>query len=188
MRIAIDIDGVLRDFVGSVHKQLIKHQLVVPETPQPKITAWDMHQFYPEIPKEKIYQFIFNSGYTWSIFADAEPYPGAKQFVEDLEAAGHVVGLVTSQNKNGWRGTVSWMHYTGVSASNIHCIRFDRGEKSKSNLGYEVLLDDKPENVQDFIDNGGKAFLFDQPWNQESALPRVHSYQEFIEKIKGMDV
>jgi len=187
MKVAIDVDGVLRDFVGSLHKCLIMDGLILENTPMPEITSWGLHQFYPQIEStEEFYDYIFRSESTFNLFSSAPIYKGAKEFMELLEK-GHEVGIITSQNEAGWRATLVWLFANQITPPNIHCIRFDLMKADKTIWDYEVILDDKPSHVHEFLDKDRMGFLLDRPWNQEVDLPRVFSYGEFIEELNGME-
>lgn len=52
-------------------------------------------------------------------------------------------------------------------------------------LEIDAFIDDKPENCQDVIDKSPRTqvFLRNQPWNQDSKIQRVNSVGEFLEQI-----
>lgn len=184
MKIAIDIDGVLRDFVGAVHQLMIHIGRWDIKEPAPVIDRWEMQDYY-KMDRGQFYDLLFRSQYTCQLFASALPYVGAKAFIDRL-CDQHQVGLVTSQCYEGAKGTLRWLYCNDIIRPSVHFVFFDRGDFDKTQFGYEILLDDKPSNVQQFLEKGLVGLLYDQPWNRDADMPRVMSYQDFLEIIKTL--
>jgi hypothetical protein len=58
----------------------------------------------------------------------------------------------------------------------------------KSNLDYDVFIDDSPLNAVKFLENNKKVILYSQPWNMHISndkLDRITNLSEAIEKIKS---
>ncbi len=177
IKIAIDIDGVLRNFHMGFHKVLVSLGRYPAYKEPPAITEWVLRNFY-NISAEEFYYIVFNSHHTGVIFRDAPMYNGARDFINSL-CDEYQVGVITSQTHRSAYPTLEWLAHHDITRPSIHILRFDLGEKDKTQFGYDILLDDKPSNVQQFLDAGLGGVLYDQPWNQEADMFRVDTYSEF---------
>lgn len=180
MRIAIDIDGVLRDFVGQVNTVFdIQH----PNGWRKPVTKYGLPEFY-SIGKE-IYDMAFNK-YPVEVYVLAPAYPGAKKMLEDLKNDGHTIVIATSQpNKQVLRHTLAWLHLNEIPYDEFYgVLRL----ASKANVKATILLDDYIKHLEEFP---GYAIAYAQPWNEEWETKydgrRVDTYQRFVEFIRRLD-
>lgn len=116
-------------------------------------------------PKEIFDPKVISAGA--ELWERMEPFPWFKTFVSELENIAPVYFLSAPEYGAGCvAGKVSWLEkYYGKG--------FDRFILTKHKTLFakptHLLIDDGPKNVSDFIAHGGKALLFDQPWNNSSA-------------------
>lgn len=181
MRIAIDIDGVLRDFVGQVNTVF---DSVYPNGWRRPVTEYGIDKFY-SIGKE-IYDMAFIEQ-ARSVYVLAPVYPGAKRMLEDLKKEGHTIIIATSQpNKEVLRHTLAWLSLNEILYDEFYCA-LNMG--SKANIKADVLLDDYIKHLEEFP---GISIAFAQPWNEEwkhrySGWRRVNKHQEFVDWIRRED-
>jgi 5'(3')-deoxyribonucleotidase len=156
MLIKVDIDGVLRDFVGSVYNHL--YSIMPQDVPEnePLITKWDIHEFYPKIRKDEFYRLIFYT-YGYEIFSFAKPYPDAWDFMMVLRNLGVTIVLFTQQTLSNATHTLRWLKKYSIPFD-----YFIFTETKDKRLMPGLLLDDKPENMF-----SGADILLDRPWNQD---------------------
>lgn len=168
--IKIDIDGILRDFVGSVYnvlKQVVPN--VVPEK-EPFIDNWDIHKFYPDIPEQEFYRLVFNT-YANEIFSLAKPYPEMLEFMTSIRGMGYTIFLFTQQSAKTAKPTISWVEK--------HRVPFDYfifTETQSKNILSGSLIDDKPDNITSKSD-----IILTRPWNEYFEWKRrASNYDEIL--------
>jgi 5'(3')-deoxyribonucleotidase len=172
--VLLDCDSVILDCSSAVHaaaEQILGCSIRHPSTWQHfefdeamSLTPQEAEYFYREI------QLHPTLGY------DIELYPGAKEFVLELSKTRDIV-FVTAH----WRGIEHWVtardkllheNFPGFDVVYTH---------AKYRVVGDVLLDDKPENIDM---NPARGWLFDQPWNRTRRdLRRVCSYSEALEVL-----
>jgi 5'(3')-deoxyribonucleotidase len=167
MVLAIDIDGVLRDFVGSLcrqyHRDFPSHQIK-------PVTRFGLHEFFPIGPA--ICDYMYRVRNT-EIFRFAEPYPGAVEFLDLLMADGQHVALVTSQPAGTELSTMLWLSENRMIYSSLHFAN------KKEIVRADILLDDGVVNLES-AGRKVRAVCFDRPWNKGWRGERVHHYGDFI--------
>ena len=176
LRIAVDIDGVLRDFVGQVNTVF---DSVYPNGWRRPVTEYGIDKFY-SIGKD-IYDMAFIEQ-AKSVYVLAPVYPGAKKMLEDLKEDGHTIVIATSQpNKEVLKYTIDWLHLNELPYDEFYC-SLNMG--SKNNIRADVLLDDYIKHLVEFK---RYSVCFTQPWNTEWPHRRVNIHQRFVELIRSLD-
>lgn len=172
MRIAIDIDNVLRDFTGALIEEYKKD---FPDHKVGFINKWDLSQFFP-IGKQ-IYDYAFKHK-AESIFRYGKPCEGVAMFISELKAQGHEIWLITTQPHGKEFLTILWIY------ANIPVWDSIVYTKNKEVVNCDILLDDAPHNIKAFIKSGKRGIYFDQPWNVKMKGERVKSLEEFINLVE----
>jgi 5'(3')-deoxyribonucleotidase len=175
-RIAIDVDEVLRDFVGQI-QNLIQQETGI-QTERPK-------QYYYDTLDETGVSFrkkIWGTG-EWAepVFVGAPVKPKAKtgyhMFCDDPQFE---VYIVSSQKKGTELHTDKWLLKNGFDrhVRNIYTSK-------KLEAPCQILIDDKIENVQDYLDEARMGVVMDAPHNQHEQLPyRVFDLIEAYNLLK----
>ena len=163
LNIALDVDGVLRDFVSSLQHQYTEDYIGFDNHWMKPVSKWDLAEFFSI--GASIYQYIYEER-TREIFYRARPYQGAVDFVKTLRYLGHKVIICTSQNKDSFYYTFEWLEKCDILYDGIFC-KID-SFLPKSMLDVDLLLDDYPNNCDNR--NKDNFILMDRPWNQESNL------------------
>ncbi len=169
-RVLIDLDGVVRDFVGSLvraYKRQYPHHEILP------INSRRLEDFFPIGPD--IYKFT-EPGAIEKIIEDAPTYPGALEALNQWSAEFDII-IVSAQPEISRSSTFIWVGKKGIPTSEVH-ITYD-----KSAIDGIALLDDFIDNLHKFKQTNRLAVCLDQPWNQEWNGPRVKSVSEFFEFI-----
>ena len=167
MRIGIDCDGVLRDFIPALIDS-------VKEThPQhaDKITtpnAWEWESWLPFWTEDETEKYVFEDNFLDffgvecpPIQSSVEDWKTLKRWAED---DGHELVLVSAQRPHCEEPTTEWLKEYGFDFDEIHYT------KEKWSIDVDILVDDSPEKLIDFDEksiNKGKAICFKQPWNQQ---------------------
>lgn len=180
MKIGVDIDNVLCDSMPSFLRCINgKFGLNLEEK---DITAWNMD--FPEqgttLSKEII--LALKNDYFVKSFP---PMRGAIEAMKELRRKYDVI-LLTHRDSETIIPTFRWVErYFGHIP--IH------HTKDKSNHGVDVLVDDSPYNVADFVKAGGKwAIVFDQPWNRTveplTRLSRCSSWADVVQTLETLSI
>jgi 5'-nucleotidase len=170
-KILLDIDGVLRDYMGYVYQLYAKHYPTHKVTP---VSKWNMEEFFP-LGKD-IYRFVFEE-HVEEITANALPIPGElevlQKYIDRYEFA-----LVSAQNEKGVYGTLEWLSRHRVLVREFH-FTF-----AKETIAGDVLLDDAPHNLEAFAASGRMAVARAQPWNDDWQGHKAQTLEDFFELIE----
>ncbi len=170
IRVLVDLDGVVRDFVTGLKTVYQRH---FPGHTVQTITSRNLEAFFPI--GEKIYRFM-DETHADEILTSAPPYPGALEALTRWEQRFHIV-VVTAQPPRGRAPTYLWLGKHRVPTSEVH-VRADK----EAVPGF-ALLDDFDDNLERFARTGRLAVCLDQPWNQNWKGPRVHSVDAFFRLV-----
>lgn len=182
MTIGVDIDGVLRDFCGSL---ISKYAEVYPDHCILNITEWGLDKFFP-IGKE-IYKFAFSDHYD-EIFSEAPVFCDMVDAVNTLSHMGHKIHIITSQPRGKENVSLVWLDKVGV--------RFDwiTFTNNKGAIRCTTYLDDATHNLREiFLAQRPEADMIvrDQPWNRDLnpfiAPHRVSTGLELLEAMKKVE-
>jgi 5'-nucleotidase len=159
VRILLDVDGVLGDFVSGARQWVNEHHGLTFVDEQ--ITDYDL-----------MTSFGLSSG-GWPPFIDwlsitrfclkMPIYPGAVEFVDDLRKLGEVIAVTSPfVGVDHWESDRRrWLeqHFAIGHGDLVFC-------KRKELVRGDLLIDDKPENVEAFAKHPGQTgVLFTRPWN-----------------------
>jgi len=184
MRLGLDCDGVLRDFVGQlvkVYKEEYPNHVVKP------VTSWSLEGFFPI--GTGIYEFAFNH-FSKEIFLGADAYSNVARDLRKLKSLGHTIHILTYQN----RQTAFWTHYWfyvyrfPIDEFRVWIDHQDTDEDGKEKTDYDVYLDDSPTNLRKFVEEGKVTVRMIRPWNEPiDGLSRsVNNLTEFIDFVESM--
>lgn len=176
MKIAIDIDGVVRDWVGKVQEV---YKRVYPDHWTKEVTEWSMSPFF-EIGKG-INAFIWDGKYTREIYETADAYDGAVEDVGRLIKAGHEVFFLTSQpNQEAERCTDLWCSLMFPGIKVVHA----SSPENKGMTEAEIYLDDSMVvlNALEKTRPASSKVCIARPWNAEYVGKRM-TLRQFSEKI-----
>ncbi|MEK6760665.1 MAG: hypothetical protein AABX93_01955 [Nanoarchaeota archaeon] len=183
MKIAIDCDDVLVDFIGTFVRF---HN----ENYGTNLTRDDFHTF----SFSKILGIGFDEGKRKSIefmesldLWNAEPINHSREVLEKIKNSGNSLYLVTSRPELMGRITEEWLDR---NFPNLFLeIYFSRSAYTNSlmpnkanickQIGAKVLVEDNPDHLINL--NETEALLYDAPWNknhQQENVTRVHSWKD----------
>lgn len=175
MKIGVDIDGVISDFVTSFRK-LVKKEYGV------DFGYDDIHQHdlwkVLGLPRDETLQLIIKT-----FDYDLGFQPGAIEGLNAL-AKKHEVILITARPPESKQKTLDWLKHNNISYSKIiftkegnkHCVEDE-------NL--EVIIDDHLEEISNWIGKTSKILVFNHPWNKslniKNHFTRVYSWENILE-------
>lgn len=153
------MDGVICNFVDGIiasHKWQITHD---------HYATWNHHRTMGLTDEE--FWAPTNDGIWWLQLAE---YPWAKRLVSELEKRGEVI-YCTSPSTDATCASqkIQWLRDHGFMGPNEN--RYQLGSRKELNAGSgAILIDDSDANVEKYIEHGGNAILFPQPWNKGRSI------------------
>jgi 5'(3')-deoxyribonucleotidase len=157
--IAVDLDGTMYEY-HSAFVYMARNYLGVDMPDASEWERWD----WP-------YQFMHQGERRW--MEEAAPRKGLYRYGHIMKGAiigirklaeRHDVVIITHRPRVAVQDTLAWLTYANLPLSGLHIL--SEGQ-SKSSVQYDLLIDDRPENIEDAIGHGRQGVVFDQPWNQD---------------------
>lgn len=174
MRVVLDVDGVIADFVGAVLD--VRNAIVFPPLSRDHVKEWDMETLLPPGHRDAFFWHCGRPGFC----ARLAEFPSAIAALRELQRRGHEIVFATAPwNSPTWiEERTAWLQarFPGVE---IHHV------KDKTGVHGDVFIDDKPEHVIAWSQAhpGAHARLWDAPYNRESNLRRLHNWPDALEMI-----
>lgn len=190
--VAVDVDGVLRNFTRGVFNAVEKHRPelrpFLVDDPQ-DVSSQDLDGFMRIRDQEKFQELnrlVFDTEATMDVFGKAPAYPEAlKEYKRSLgalrQAEAEVLICTSQQQYNQKFATVHWLY--------DHELDFDgliMAHSNKGSYGLDWILDDKRKNVRDVTRSGGQGVLRARPGNraERSSVKYVaRSLEDYVELI-----
>lgn len=159
MRILLDVDGPLADFVGAA--LAVVNELGATKYARSEVRDWDMDKLLPQRLRQAFWERVTSAGFC----AALRPVDGAVEVVADLRSK-HEVFFVTSDmatcptwahERRGWLKEHFGVHFKSVV--HTHAKYLVRGD---------VLVDDKPSHCEEWQEANpeGLAILWSMPHNR----------------------
>lgn len=181
MRLGIDLDGVVADFVTG-WTTLYNAEYAATIDPR-DVDHWDA---IPDLTH------FAHMGDFWrwashldggSLFSHLEPYAGAVDALRGL-ATRHSIVIVTT--KPGWaiHDTFAWISKHRIPTREVHIT------EDKWMVDCDVYLDDGPHVLDDLVAHRPESVVcrYVRPWNEPvHGTIDVASWNEFIEVVHGLD-
>jgi 5'(3')-deoxyribonucleotidase len=186
MRIGLDLDGVVANWVGSVIENLNRYQRTKLD-PDFQPPSWDW--FKENLTKDQ-WNWMWRGG-CQGIFESIHPYPGAIKFVDDLAHLGDII-VMTSRPKIVWDTTRRWwnQHFEPTTPAGFN---FFYSGQAKHHVQVDVLIEDNPDYAEEYgqWDKNGDArvFLLDRAWNagyNSYIVERMPNYEAIIIELERL--
>lgn len=189
----IDFDGVLADdhsaFVESVNKKFGTDYRIE------EITSWN---FFREQGKD-IADFVWKECFQseeW-FYHNVGPYPGVLEALADLlsDSATEYACIVTARQRDQGRWIKEWLYDLSTPLLPLGNIPvFTVGHEPKietcKRLDLNIIVDDKPDNLNGFNPLRTSLFLVNRPWNadyrESPYVQRVDGLQDAINQAAGV--
>lgn len=172
----LDIDGILRDFVSAFHRTYVKYYPEHVPLIKP-VLGWGLDKVYPL--GKKVVQFMYEE-HCDECFLDADIYPGAHDFFNQLKEIGKV-HLVTYQPVGCEITTLKWLEKHGLKYDAISFI-FD-----KTTIDGACLIDDAVHNLTAEAKSGKSVpVALSRPWNADWDGHKYDTYGEIVKFAYGL--
>ena len=179
MRIGLDIDGVLANFVKTFIP-LVRERYGVALAEQ-DIYVHDLFLVLGITESEAI-ELI-----RATIRSDLDLIDGAKEAIETLNRE-HDVILLTARPDDLLGVTKQWLAAKGIPYSELLHVR--EGAKSAASLSLDVVVDDHLREAIAFAGKVRKIIVFDHPWNHSfnagRLFERAYSWDDVLRIIDAL--
>ncbi len=156
MWLAVDIDGVLGDHVLHLIEYLKDKGVLDSGFTKDNIDRWD------SLIGGKGFKEVFEAHLFDREFVLGIPViEGAVEAIRRLRGVYKVL-IVTARPRYAYGSTMEWLKRNGFEFDRFE---IDVGDE-RVNLGVDILIDDNPYTILDFVRSGGLGIIFTQPWNK----------------------
>lgn len=181
MKISIDIDGVLRDFIFSLvftYKKYYPSHIIQP------IKSFDVDKYFPE--NSGVDMFWKDHAYE-VMFKNAPMIKDADRGMKYLRRFGHEIIITTAQTEQTIEPTMMWLKK--------HKIKFDHlySTREKQEVDFDIHIDDDPKYISKIVKAGKKAIIFSSTQNKdtvpkeiEEQCIRVKDWQQIIDIFEDL--
>lgn len=184
MKIGIDLDGVVYDFVGAIRKFVSNrypHMPLLDTGP----TCWDFYDVDWGMSLEAFLALCDDSVDNGFVFWDGDPIPGSVEMMRRLKNAGHTLHIVTdrSYGTKSKIATTAWLKAYDVPYDTLTFA------SDKTLVRTDFFIDDKPANVKALRDAGCHAFLLDLGRNDQAGqawlIPSLDVFEVQVAEISA---
>lgn len=181
LTIAIDLDGCLYDFVGTMRDWLVTRGWDRESMPDP--TDYYLHHAWG-ITNDLLQAEMKAALHAGIMFRKGTPMRDGTHGVRVLGEQGHHLLINSARRLAGAgplakRSTLLWLREQGVHPDDIYMADPVHSE-DKLKPAFDLLIDDHPGNVLAAISAGRAAVLLDRPWNTSyTDVPRA-TYAQII--------
>lgn len=154
--VLLDLDGVIVDFVSAalaVHDSPLSHD---------DVSQWDMAALMG-IHEDELWRPIDVEGpHFWQRL---DKYPWADEVIRACRKAAPEFCIATtpSRSPHSTAGKIAWLQGEFGEKFRDYALTPRKHHMARPDT---LLVDDSNDNCAKFVDNGGRAILFPQPWNQ----------------------
>lgn len=186
MKIALDIDGCLRDLMASL---VYSYKLHYPTDEVVPISEWNQYDIAPYFPIGKdIYNWAFKDHAKEVFLENAPAFPYVYDYMSLLNIKGHKLSVLSYQNTTSFGYTCNWLNLGLISfLSEVRIMINDTSKKGagKEDTNYDLYLEDCGETIQKMLEKGKNVVCMNQSWNIDMDLDckRVDNFKEFYRYV-----
>jgi hypothetical protein len=168
-RIALDLDGVVYDWGGTVRYLIEQHHGIVLE----ESTHWTYVQ--DNVPPH-VWRWLWKEGVEeHGLFRYGKLYKGAIDGIKTLAGLGKLE-VVTHRPRSALKDTLRFVENLPDVFHGVHILT---EQQPKSSVGCDVYIDDNPAVFDDVLAAGKRAVVVDRLWNE--ALPGGISFNAALD-------
>ena len=109
--------------------------------------------------------------------------PGARSALQTLQRQFRIV-IITARRPTARPQTEEWLRAHKIPFDELHLT----GEKTEVAEDLAFAVDDHPAHAREYISQGIRVFLMDQPWNRlfsASGVTRVASWEQLLQAFRS---
>ncbi len=184
LRIGVDLDGVMYDFVG-VFTRWVHMTTGRPLVTLPYPKVWNFPVLQWGFTDKEFNDMFIESILHGTMFRKSSPLPGSLEGMRALHEAGHEIVIVTNRKPDGAQttakeSTLAWLRFWDVPYDEIIFTG------NKQNIVLDVAIDDYVVNYQAMDKVGTNVVLLSQPWNAHCTGRRVDSWPDFVSYVDDL--
>lgn len=190
MKIAVDLDGVMYEW-SKTARYMLREYKGYPRSGPMGVESQDWDYLMNNITPED-WDWLWKEGIELGLFRYGHVVTGSQIGVRKLREQGHKVSIVTHRPDSAVADTIDWLSLlqnprAGVVFDGVHILT--NGERKSSVVG-DVLVDDKPSNIEDWVGHGRRGILFDREWNQDETPAgsiRAYGWEDVTDIVEQMN-
>lgn len=156
MKIGVDIDSVVCELMPTVMKHI--NQKTKKKNTVNDVTNWNM-KFGNEDLFENIVEVLDTDRHILNFPVVEDSQWAIKWMLKQK----HEIMFITSRRDRLKANTKKWIEKNFGNFEVYHT----GPEENKNGYEVDVLIDDSPQHITRFAEGGGKAIVFDRPWNRD---------------------
>ncbi|KPV63225.1 MAG: 5' nucleotidase, deoxy (Pyrimidine), cytosolic type C protein (NT5C) [Candidatus Bathyarchaeota archaeon BA2] len=177
MKIGIDIDGVISNFVKTFAR-IVKNKYEI-ALKEEEIFCHDLFQVLG-IPEEEAKELIRET-----LTQDLTLIPRARWGINELKQE-HEIYLISARFKDLTTITENWLKSKKIPYDKI--LYLDEGNKHQASLQLDVIIEDNLKDAIGWLGKVKEILIFDHPWNRsldvKKSFHRVRNWSEIVEFVK----
>lgn len=187
LKVALDCDEVLYAW-RRTWRYMMKEYRGVDMPPVDEFwNEWNSQYDYGTSEDRK---WMWSEGVELGLFRYGHVITGAIAGVQRLADSGHQLSVVTHRPENAVQDTLDWLSYVRLPFSGIHILSHGQ---PKTSVDFDILVDDKPENISMALQRGRGGIMFDCSWNQRASYSRASGkydramdWPQVVEQVERM--
>jgi uncharacterized HAD superfamily protein len=193
MKIGVDIDDTLFDFVGSFIDYSKKINNI--DLKREDFTTYSFNEVLKLPSMREAIRIVFEF-YDTDFFRKMPPLPGSVDTINKIKED-HGLYIITFRPDYLYNSTMNqlWNNFRNIFSdvlfSSNHYTGAKNSGKSKAeiclNYGISTMIDDSLEYALQCADKGLDVILMNAPWNQNGehkGITRVNNWKEVLEKLE----
>jgi 5'(3')-deoxyribonucleotidase len=165
--VAIDLDDVVLDFTGGLRTSVQTEY----DVEVPPFGNWKIADVLDPIIGHSWWKWMKNRDWLWKTFPAV---PGAIGSINMLREQGYFIEIITS--KPDWAEASVWQ-WIGRWRPSVDRVTIVQDGDSKAEFtSADILVDDKPQNCEEWAASRRPAVLFSRPHNEtyRPSVPRIY--------------
>lgn len=187
MRVALDCDGVIYEWQRTCRYMLNLHR----GYDLPPVEEWwhEWGSVKHAIEKEDWNWVWSQDAVDKGLWRHGHVTKGAIEGIDRLDKK-HDIILITTRPRLAYRDTLAFVAFHNLPFKEVHILP----DEPKSNVYFDVLVDDAPHNIEDALDKGRHAILFSRPWNTQFAADSdrpffvARSWDDVVRAVESLPV
>lgn len=174
LHIGVDIDGVMFDYVENItnwiRSKYLDDPAMLDKIDENPASHWHFYRDWGFTDEEFVAfnRMAAEAGHLYRGGIEKDWVP----VLTELREMGHAVHLVTARFEGAPGPTWEWVNQHEVPHDSLIFV-----QKDKSHLGLNVLIDDRIENIRDWVAQPEHwGIIYSQPWNEGADLRSIRSY------------